>query len=113
MLAVLLFFTLACFQTAALRTSQRFLSASCPRASLAASANPNNNNDDKPPAYDAAYFKGLVTEPVNSPTSTSVDGQLRDNLTPNLKFIAIMAGVVGGLFGAFVLANKDVPPPPF
>jgi hypothetical protein len=72
--------------------------------------------DPKPtdkPSFDVAYFQGLLTEPVNSPASSSVDGQKRDNLTPNLKFIGIMAGVVGGLFGAFILANKDIPPPPY
>ena len=68
---------------------------------------------DTKPSFDVAYFQGLLTEPVNSPASSSVDGQKRDNLTPNLKFIGIMAGVVGGLFGAFILANKEIPPPPY
>ena len=58
------------------------------------------------------YFQGLITEPIASST-TKVDGKVRDNLTPNLKFGAILSGVVFGLFELFMFANKDLVPPPY
>ena len=54
------------------------------------------------------YYEGLVKEPISSDNSQKVD-----NLTPNLKFIGICAGIIGGLLFTFYLANKDLPPPSF
>lgn len=61
----------------------------------------------------AAYFQGLITEPIAPTKTTTVDGKERDNLTPNLKFGAILSGVVFGLFELFLFANKDLAPPPY
>lgn len=61
----------------------------------------------------AAYFQGLITEPIAPTKTTTVDGKERDNLTPNLKFGAILSGVVFGLFELFIFANKDLAPPPY
>ena len=60
-----------------------------------------------------AYFQGLITEPIAPEKTTKVDGKERDNLTPNLKFGAILSGVVFGLFELFMFANKDLAPPPY
>ena len=61
----------------------------------------------------SAYFQGLITEPIAPEKTTKVDGKERDNLTPNLKFGAILSGVVFGLFELFMFANKDLAPPPY
>ena len=61
----------------------------------------------------SAYFQGLITEPIAPEKTTKVDGKERDNLTPNLKFGAILSGVVFGLFELFIFANKDLAPPPY
>lgn len=54
------------------------------------------------------YYEGLIKEPI-----ASNDAQKVDNLTPNLKFIGICAGLIGGLLFSFYLVNKDLPPPSF
>lgn len=76
----------------------------------------NQNGDIQPKTREKfggpEYFQGLITEPIASKT-TKVDGKERDNLTPNLKFGAILSGVVFGLFELFIFANKDLAPPPY
>ena len=76
----------------------------------------NQNGDIQPKTREKfggpEYFQGLITEPIASKT-TKVDGKERDNLTPNLKFGAILSGVVFGLFELFMFANKDLAPPPY
>ena len=76
----------------------------------------NQNRDIQPKTREKfggpEYFQGLITEPIASKT-TKVDGKERDNLTPNLKFGAILSGVVFGLFELFMFANKDLAPPPY
>ena len=54
------------------------------------------------------YYEGLIKEPVASKNAREVD-----NLTPNLKFIGICAGMIGGLLLLFYLSNKDIPPPSY
>lgn len=54
------------------------------------------------------YYEGLLNEPVASETADQLD-----NLTPNLKLIGIMSGVIFGSVIAFFAANKDIPPPSF
>ena len=68
----------------------------------------NDNNKENEPGYDASYYKGLITDPINSEIS---DG--KDNLSPNIKFIGIFGVIIAGLLGAFIFSNIDTPPPPF
>ena len=61
----------------------------------------------------SAYFQGLITEPIAPLITTKANGKERDNLTPNIKFAAILSGMIGGLYGLFMYANKDLVPPPY
>ena len=67
-----------------------------------------STDNDKKENYDASYYKGLITDPVNSEISDA-----KDNLSPNIKFIGIMSVIIAGLFGAFIFSNLDTPPPPY
>ena len=67
-----------------------------------------SDNNEKKEQYDASYYKGLITDPVSSKESDA-----KDNLTPNIKFIGITGLLIAGLFGAFIVANLNTPPPPF
>lgn len=69
--------------------------------------------DEKSEPDAVSYYKGLVTDPIDSPYSSVVNGKKRDNLTPNLTFVSIMSAIIVGLVAAFIVANKDTPPPPF
>ena len=61
----------------------------------------------------SAYFQGLITEPIAPLITTKANGKERDNLTPNIKFAAILSGMIGGLYALFMYANKDLVPPPY
>jgi hypothetical protein len=64
-----------------------------------------NNKEDK--EYGQEYYMGMIT---NTDTEES---DKKDNLTPNLKLGGIFIGILFGLIGVFIYANKDIPPPQF
>jgi hypothetical protein len=73
--------------------------------------NVNPNNEKRDTFGGAGYWNGMITEPIEN--KVKVDGKERDNLGPNIKFGAMWAAGIFGLFGLFVYANKDLAPPPF
>lgn len=73
----------------------------------------NPNNEEREVFGGSNYFNGMITDPIAPVTATKVDGKDRDNLTPNIKFVAMWGGGILALFGAFIYANKDITPPPF
>ena len=85
----------------------------CHRICLQSTPNTDSNPNDSRRANlvefgGKDYYEGMFKESVNSESAMKVD-----NLTPNLKFVGILGGAIFGLIGAFVIVNKDVPPPPF
>jgi hypothetical protein len=73
----------------------------------------NPNNEEREVFGGSNYFNGMIKDPIAPVTATKVDGKDRDNLTPNIKFVAMWGFGILSVFGAFIYANKDIPPPPF
>jgi hypothetical protein len=105
-LLLALFHQCTCFQTRAFCLKRSF-------QQLRMAEDENKNIEKREKFGGSAYFQGLITEPIAPTKTTRVDGKERDNLTPNLKFGAILSGVVFGLFELFMFANKDLAPPPY
>ena len=67
-------------------------------------ADGDSGGDTESPADSQGYYEGMLKSPLDFRSDEDLD-----NITPNIKFVAISTLVIFGLCAAFVLAN---PPPP-